>query len=296
MESHAELLQGMRGLLTVNPSCGAASSSAWPVTFGVTSSHPWGEEHQLHPPCCQDERRAFARRGPEATPIWTAACRRTLRFGLRRSGRSTTWWSFSGHGLATQAFWGWKSIPCRRRWRPAARPRQRWIDRVGAISIGRFRRRPNRHHAPRLPVFAGPAPGDGQAWRILGAVGVSVHIRDCHPGDAQSGQMHNLSVTLSDIGLAGGVSPAAAERLYQSPSMDASAVDGMQRTEEVLVGGGAGCCSYSRRRAFCRARSSGCRACWPWGAAGHGVAHSLRQHAGAAPRARSAMCGRPAPL
>mgnify|MGYP006968199915 CR=1 FL=1 len=49
------------------------------------------------------------------------------------------------------------------------------------------------------------------------------------------GQMHNLSVTLSDIGLAGGVSPAAAERLYQSPSMDASAVDGMQRTEEVLV-------------------------------------------------------------
>ena len=86
----------------------------------------------------------------------------------------------------------------------------------------------------RLPVFAA-AQGAGEAARFLGAVGVSVRIEDVVRSLSDQGQLQNLSVAISDIGLAGAVPPAPAAVLFKSPIP--TALDGMVRTQNLPVGG-----------------------------------------------------------
>ncbi|HPU19652.1 MAG TPA: EAL domain-containing protein [Alicycliphilus sp.] len=236
MESHAELLQGMRGLLTVNPELRRSEFERVASDLALASSHPGVKNINFTRHVAGDERRAFETRARGDAHLDGSL---PTDFAIRPAQERPEYyvveflWPRAGNagilGLEIH------SVP------EALEALLRARDSAGLTASAPFQLAGSDGDRTgimlRLPVFAGPAPGDGQARRILGAVGVSVHIETAIQAMRNQGQMHNLSVTLSDIGLAGGVSPAAAERLYQSPSMDASAVDGMQRTEEVLVGG-----------------------------------------------------------
>ena len=88
----------------------------------------------------------------------------------------------------------------------------------------------------RIPVFAhGTPPGQREAARFLGAVGVSIRIDDVIQMLRAEGYLKGLTLVMSDIGPSGAETGSAA-LLFDSTSKPAQAAD-MERVQEVQVGG-----------------------------------------------------------
>lgn len=234
MESHADVLQGVRGLLTVNPDLRRSEFERVASDLSLQHSHPGVKNINFTRYVAGHERQAFEARARSDAHM---DGRLPAGFAIHPAQEQAEYyvvdflWPQAGNarvpGLEIHSAPAALEALLRARDTgvlTASAPFELLDSDAGRIGI-----------MIRLPVFTTATPQDGHAPRFLGAVGVSVHIDDVVRAMRSQGQMQNLAVTISDVGLAGAVPPTPAQALFATTSPPA--LDGMVRTQDLLIGG-----------------------------------------------------------
>ncbi|MBS0506576.1 MAG: CHASE domain-containing protein, partial [Proteobacteria bacterium] len=233
MESHADLLQGMRGLFTVNTQLRRADFEHAASELSLAHSHPGVKNINFTRHVAGAARQAFeAHARSDAHMDGSLPKDFAIHPGQQQPNYYVVDFLWPQQGNAGVPGLEIHSVPAALEALLRARDTGAMTTSAPFELTGPYADRTG--IMMRLPVFAA-APGAGQAGRFLGAVGVSVRVADVVQSLRGQGQLQNLSVNISDIGLAGAVPPVPGATLFQSTAEPA--VGGLVRTQDVLVGG-----------------------------------------------------------
>ena len=234
MQSHADLLQGMRGLFTVDPQLRRSDFERVASELSLTRNHPGVKNINFTRYVAGSERKDFEEHTrsdphmngslPKDFAIHPAQQRPeyfVVDF-LWPQADNTGVQGFEIHAepVVLEALLRARDSGAM----VASAPFQLFgqnDDRTGVMI--------------RMPVFAAAAPGEGQAARFLGAVSASLRVHDMVQALHGEGGFKGLSLTLLDVGLAGVAEPAPAAVLYSTAA--AAAHGRMVRTQDLRVGG-----------------------------------------------------------
>ncbi|MBS0468364.1 MAG: EAL domain-containing protein [Proteobacteria bacterium] len=234
MASYADVLQGMRGLLAVNPQLRRSEFERVASELSLATTHPGVKNINFTRHVAGGQRPAFEARA-RGDPHLDGSLPKdfALHPGQERPEYYVVDFLWPQAGNEDVLGMEIHSVPA------ALDALLRTRDSGQLVASGPFALNGAGDDRAgimiRLPVFETPAPGQGQDARFLGAVGVSLRIADVVQALRSQGQMQNLAVSIADIGLAGAATPAPAAALFQSKA-DTPAAD-MLRTQELLVGG-----------------------------------------------------------
>ena len=234
MESHADVLAGMRGLLTVNPELRRSEFERVAADLQLQHSHPGVKNINFTRHVAAHERQAFearARSDAHADGSVPAG------FVIHPAQEQTEYYvvDFLWPQVGNEGVQGLEIHSTPAALEALLRARDTG-ELTASAPFGLLNSDENRFGIMiRLPVFTTATPQDGHAPQFLGAVGVSVRMDDVVQAMREQGQLQNLSVSISDVGLAGAVPPTAAQGLFQ-PTPPAASGD-MARTQDLLIGG-----------------------------------------------------------
>lgn len=234
MESHADLLQGMRGLLTVNPQLRRADFERVASELALSYNHPGVKNINFTRYVPGPQRSAFEARARSDAHM---DGRLPQDFAIRPAQELPDYfvvdfvWPQAGN-MGVQGL-DIHSQPANLEAMYRAR------DTGALVASAPFDLYQEREHRAgiiiRVPVFAPSVPGRLEAPRFLGAVGVSLRVHDVVQALRDEGHMEGLSLTMSDSGPAGANAPVPAYPLLTATQAPAYA--DMVRLQDVHVGG-----------------------------------------------------------
>ncbi|WP_312843768.1 bifunctional diguanylate cyclase/phosphodiesterase [Diaphorobacter nitroreducens] len=234
MESHADLLQGMRGLLTVNPQLRRADFERVARELDLRHYHPgvkninftryvpgprraaFEEQARSDPHLDGDLPRDFAIHPQAVLPDYFV-----VDYLWPQGGNS----SVQGLEIHSQP----ANLEAMRRAR----------DTGGLVASAPFELHQETEHRTgviiRMPVFAEPAAGQAGPARFLGAVGVSLRIYDIVHAVRTAGNMQGLALRMADVGPFNSEEPAPPQSLFESETRVGTSA--MEYEQSVRVGG-----------------------------------------------------------
>ncbi|MBS0293971.1 MAG: EAL domain-containing protein [Proteobacteria bacterium] len=231
MESHTDLLQGMRGLFTVNPQLRRGQFERVASELSLARNHPGVKNINFTRYVDGAQLEAFqARTRDDAHMDGSLPKGFAIHPQLERPEHFIVEFLWPAAGNTGMQGLDIHVEPV------ALEALLRARDSRSLVASAPFELALNGTHRTgimiRVPVFAAAAPGsDG---RFLGAVGVSVRIYDVVQALRREGHLDGLALNLSDIGLAGAKEASPAQPLFSTGTPDQG---GMVRTQQVQVGG-----------------------------------------------------------
>lgn len=234
MESHADLLQGMRGLLTVNPQLRRSDFERVASDLGLAHLHPGVKNINFTRYVPGPQRQAFesqARVDPHMDG------RLPEDFAIHPQRVLPDYfvvdylWPHSGNkgvqGLEIHS-------------QPAnLEAMQRARDTGGLVASAPFDLHQESENRTgiiiRIPVFAAPQPGQSGPTRFLGAVGVSLRVYDIVQSLREGGHMEGLALSMADIGPFSSDTHTPPHPIFQTEGRTGSFA--MRYEQNVQVGG-----------------------------------------------------------
>ncbi|MBN9576572.1 MAG: CHASE domain-containing protein, partial [Alicycliphilus denitrificans] len=235
LESHTDLLQGMRGLLIVDPQLRRAEFERVASKLSLARSHPGVKNINFTRYVPGAQRAAFeAQARGDAHMDGSLPVDFAIHPGQVRSEYFVVDFLWPREGNADVQGLEIHSQPDNLESMLRARTSGELAASAPFDLVQETERRTG--IMIRLPVFAdGVPPGQREAVRFLGTVGVSVRIDDVVQALRGEGHLKRLTLAMSDIGPSGAQAGSAA-LLFDSTPKPAQAAD-MERVQEVQVGG-----------------------------------------------------------
>ncbi|WP_404299681.1 EAL domain-containing protein [Alicycliphilus denitrificans] len=233
MESHTDLLQGLRGLFTIKPQLRRAEFERVASELNLVSNHP-GVKNIHFTRYVPGAQRAAFQAQTRSDPHMDGSL--PVDFAIHPEQERAEYFviEFLWPQAGNAGVLGLEIHPQPSNLEAMGRAR----DGEVLVASAPFDLIQESEHRTgimiRTPVFAAAAPGQQEEGRFLGSVGVSVRIYDVVQALRRVGHLQDLALTLSDIGLVGKTEAAPARRLF---GMDTPTYGAMQRSQEIQVGG-----------------------------------------------------------